>query len=303
MAGTLPDSASARHGARPARSGKQRRRANRRRAASLRARKSDDPKDVERDTGTPTRNSLRRPLHPAVPAEIPLKFEDVLWEVVGRAWVSAQRIHGVLIRAWCPAQTEVDPSRVHRGQRARTAQRSSEGRMVGQHHPRQPRVGLSYQRSNMGDKDTGSRRGNARNVVVLGVPDTLVAQLFQPVWASTTLAAKPSPAVSPRPIGAKSSIEIFGWVTDGVDQAQRPVLLRSPVFPNSSRLSPRRRDTFVLVCIALVPPVKRTRGPAIRFRPAKTSIRASSDSPRSARKRCPVSSGPRSPASSSRGAP
>ena len=112
-----------------------------------------------------------------MPAEIALKFEDVLWEVVGRARVSAQRIHRVLIRTWRPAQTEVDPPRVHRGQRAELLG-DRQGRVIGQHHPAGAESDCLGQSAHVRDKDTGSRRGNARNVVVLGVPDTLVAQLF-----------------------------------------------------------------------------------------------------------------------------
>ncbi len=113
----------------------------------------------------------------ALIAEIALQLEHVLGKGVRGPRIAAERAHRDLVRTRGPAQAEVDPSRVHRGQGAELLG-NGQRRVIGQHDATRPEPDRPGLCSDVGDEHARRGRGDACDVVVLGVPDPLVAELF-----------------------------------------------------------------------------------------------------------------------------
>ena len=133
--------------------------------------------DVEGDMGTLSGDRFHAG-DPALIAEVALQLEHVLGKGVRGAGIAAERAHRDLVRARGPAQAEVDPPRVHRGQGAELFG-NGQGRVIGQHDATRPQPDRPRLCSDVGDQHARRRRGDACDVVVLGVPDPLVAEVFR----------------------------------------------------------------------------------------------------------------------------
>jgi hypothetical protein len=112
-----------------------------------------------------------------VAAEVALQLHDVLREGLRRSGIAPQRAHRRLVGAGRAAEPEVDPVRVQRRERAELL-RDHQRRVVGQHHAAGAEPDRLRVRGHVGDHDRRRRGGDRREVVVLGVPDPLVAELL-----------------------------------------------------------------------------------------------------------------------------
>ena len=109
--------------------------------------------------------------------QVTLELENVLREVVGGVHPSSQCAHGVLVGPGRTAEAEVDPSGVQRLQGAELLG-DGQRRVVRQHDAagaEPDRLGVS---GDVGNEDARRRGRDARHVVMLGVPDPPVAQVF-----------------------------------------------------------------------------------------------------------------------------
>ncbi len=109
--------------------------------------------------------------------EITLEFQDILGERVGRSRVPAQCVHRVLVRTGRSSKSEVDSSGVHRGQGAELLG-DEEWSVVREHHATGAKADVLGLCTDMGDEHARRRRGDARDVVVFGVPNPVVAGLL-----------------------------------------------------------------------------------------------------------------------------
>jgi len=107
-------------------------------------------------------------------AEIVEQFHHVLREAVGSGKIAAQRPRGFLVRARCPAESEVDAIGEEGFQRTELLGHH-ERRMVRQHDAAGADADGRGSTRDMSDDDSRGRAGNARNVVVFGQPEALVA--------------------------------------------------------------------------------------------------------------------------------
>ncbi|ERB54235.1 hypothetical protein N806_24225 [Rhodococcus sp. P27] len=110
-------------------------------------------------------------------AEVALKLEYVLREAVRRTRVASQSLHRLLITTGRAAETEIDSTGVQSlegaellGDRQRC--------VVGQHDSTGAEADFAGVRGDVADQNAGCRRRDGTHVVVLGVPDSLVAPLL-----------------------------------------------------------------------------------------------------------------------------
>ena len=130
-----------------------------------------------------------------------------------------------------PAEAQVDPAGVERRQRAELLG-DHQRRMVGQHDPAGAQPDPLGVRRHVGDEHGGRRRGDRRDVVVLGVPDAQVAEL---------LGAPRQPHGGPEGLDGRLALADGGEVEDRERDAgvRRPKVATRP--PATPRATPGRR--------------------------------------------------------------
>jgi Phosphoesterase family len=103
--------------------------------------------------------------------EVRLQFGQLIGEVRGRQpfRVAPQRPRRRPVGAGSPPDPQIDPSGVHRLQRAELL-RHGERRMVGKHHPARADPNRRRGRRDLADEDGWCRAGDARHVVMLCDP-------------------------------------------------------------------------------------------------------------------------------------
>jgi para-nitrobenzyl esterase len=132
--------------------------------------------DVERDL-RPGAGDGGHARYLAVAGQVGLQLADVLRERLGRLRVAAQRVGSVPVGAGGPAEPEVDAARVHRLEGAELLRDHQRG-MVGQHDPAGTEPDRRRVRADVRDQHAGGGRRDGRHVVMLGVPDALVAEFL-----------------------------------------------------------------------------------------------------------------------------
>jgi hypothetical protein len=129
----------------------------------------------------PERHRVRRDGHGLHPLallrrqQIGLQLDHVLREAVGARRIAPQRPHRGEVGPRRAAQPEVDTIRKQRRQRAELLG-DHQRRMIGKHDAPRPHPDAARPRRDMRDHDRGRGAGDARHVMMLGHPETPVAQ-------------------------------------------------------------------------------------------------------------------------------
>jgi hypothetical protein len=110
-----------------------------------------------------------------VAREVALELAHVVGEALGGARVAAQGAHREGVGAGGATEAEVDAVGVQCGEGAKLLGHD-EGRVVGQHHAARAEADALRVGGDVGDEHRGRRRGDAVDVVVLGVPHAAIAQ-------------------------------------------------------------------------------------------------------------------------------
>ena len=182
------------------------RKADRRRQRVRRRRCSSQESKSELQCRDPERRELGRGVARIGHGQVRLQLQHVFWKSIGATWSATQRSHGVWIGAGSAAQTEINPSRIKRFERAKLFG-DYQRRMVRQHDAAGADADSRCSASEITDDDGGGGAGNARHVVMFGNPVARVSEASA-CCARSSDSLSASRGVSPRTTGTRSSMEM-----------------------------------------------------------------------------------------------
>jgi hypothetical protein len=106
-----------------------------------------------------------------------LQLKNILREPFRSSGICAHGPRRGLVAARCSAEAKIYAARMERCQRAELLG-DAERRVIREHHPSSAKTDSICLRCNMRNQDTWRRGTNHRHVVMLGIPNSLVATGF-----------------------------------------------------------------------------------------------------------------------------